>query len=107
MRAGFEAYLDKTEASPSRHGKNSESGEGGSGEGGSELHKSMLLLLARAYDYKLRTEDLLELTGVSRPSGRQTGSHAVLRKGGREGGTSVIITGSGRFSHRLPACLHD
>jgi len=27
-----------------------------------ELHKSMLLLLARAYEYSLKTEDLLELT---------------------------------------------
>lgn len=53
----FEAYLEQHEASPSRHGKL---------RSNPELHKAMLLLLARAYDYKLRTEDLLELTGGDR-----------------------------------------
>ncbi|CAM9297046.1 unnamed protein product [Ectocarpus sp. 4 AP-2014] len=38
-------------------------GEQGDGlEQEPELHKSMLLLLARAWNYKLKTEDLLELT---------------------------------------------
>ena len=31
-----------------------------------ELHKAMLVLLARAFEYKLKTEDLLELTGGNR-----------------------------------------
>ena len=31
-----------------------------------ELHKCMLLLLARAYDYRLKTEDILELTRGNR-----------------------------------------
>uniref|UniRef100_A0A7S1TRP6 U-box domain-containing protein n=1 Tax=Phaeomonas parva TaxID=124430 RepID=A0A7S1TRP6_9STRA len=31
-----------------------------------ELHKAMLVLLARCFDYKLKTEDLLELTGDNR-----------------------------------------
>lgn len=31
-----------------------------------ELHKAMLLLLARAFDYKLKTEDVLELTSGDR-----------------------------------------
>lgn len=52
----FEGYLDKHEASPSRQGQKVEP----------EMHKAILLLLARAYDYGLRTEDLLELTGGDR-----------------------------------------
>jgi hypothetical protein len=31
-----------------------------------ELHKMMTLLLARAWEYRLKTEDVLELTGGNR-----------------------------------------
>ena len=31
-----------------------------------ELHKAMVLLLARCWDYRLKTEDVLELTQVWR-----------------------------------------
>jgi len=37
-----------------------------------ELHKSMLLLLARAYNYKLKTEDVLELTDGDRQLALET-----------------------------------
>ena len=68
-----------------------------------ELHKAMLVLLARAFDYKLRTEDLLELcrghrrlaletvcglledgealsTGVAQRNGADGGQRAVWEK---------------------------
>ena len=31
-----------------------------------EMHKSMLLVLSRVYDYSLKTEDLLDLTNGNR-----------------------------------------
>ena len=80
----FEAYLEKYEAPSGKAIGGSGGGSGGDsggsgavalgrgsaggelGAGGAELHKAMLLLLARAYEYKLRTEDLLELTGGDR-----------------------------------------
>jgi len=52
----FEAYLRVEEGSKGPGQDRSEP----------ELHKTMLLLLARAYSYKLRTEDLLELCGGER-----------------------------------------
>jgi hypothetical protein len=34
----------------------------------SSMHKAMILLLARVFDYELKTEDILELTNFNRSS---------------------------------------
>ena len=46
----------------------------------SEMHKSMLLVLSRTYDYSLRTEDLLELAGGNRQTALVT-AVALLEDG--------------------------
>lgn len=47
-----------------------------------ELHKAMVLLLARCYDYKLKTEDVLELTQSKRRIGILSVPYLVVRRFG-------------------------
>lgn len=61
----FDDYLYEEEVQPNSDDA-LEQGQGSLTETEPELHKAMFVLVARCYDYTLRTEDLLELTGGNR-----------------------------------------
>ena len=110
MSAWFDEYLHAEEGDAARL---EEDGEGLE----PELHKAMLVLLCRAYDYALRTADVLELCGGDRAlaletivgvleDGEQAGLEIVQKTAAAAGQRAVWEKRDVAVRHEKPLVTH-